>query len=60
MAGPCTYLEFPGNAWQSALGGAEAAAALSESRKVFEGRAEGWGRGERVLRCSGHSLPLQV
>lgn len=34
-------LEFPGNAWQPGLGGAEAAAALSESRKAFEARAEG-------------------
>ena len=47
MAGPCTYLEFPGNAWQPGLGAAEAVAALSESRKAFEARAEGWGRRER-------------
>lgn len=46
-AGPCTYLEFPGNAWQPGLGAAEAAASLSESRKAFEARAEDWGRRER-------------
>lgn len=34
-------LEFPGNAWQPGLGAAEAVAALSESRKAFEARAEG-------------------
>ena len=58
-AGPCTYLEFPGNAWQPGLGAAEAAASLSESRKAFEARAEDWGhreRGTEMLR----SQPPQV